>query len=50
MAAYINFMKMLIVRPEDVKELREKKIFYMLGSDEDVSSIYKISIPMGLTI
>ncbi|KAG6391049.1 hypothetical protein SASPL_148796 [Salvia splendens] len=41
-AAYISFMKSLIEKPEDVKELREKKIFYnMLGSDEEVFNVYK---------
>ncbi|XP_042035230.1 uncharacterized protein LOC121781574 [Salvia splendens] len=40
-AAYISFMKSLIERPEGVKELREKKIFYnMLGRDEEVFNIY----------
>ncbi|XP_057802046.1 uncharacterized protein LOC131017342 [Salvia miltiorrhiza] len=39
---YITFMKSLIDRPEDVKELREKKIFInKLGSDQEVFNIYK---------
>ncbi|KAG8363660.1 hypothetical protein BUALT_Bualt19G0045600 [Buddleja alternifolia] len=40
--AYMHFMKSLIERPEDVKELREKRILItMLGSDEEVLSVYK---------
>lgn len=40
--SYINLMKSLIEGPEDVKELREKKIFYnMLGSDEEVLNVFK---------
>ncbi|XP_057802044.1 UPF0481 protein At3g47200-like [Salvia miltiorrhiza] len=41
-ASYITFMKSLMERPEDVKELREKRIFInMLGSDQEVFNIYK---------
>ncbi|XP_057801971.1 UPF0481 protein At3g47200-like [Salvia miltiorrhiza] len=41
-ASYITFMKSLMERPEDVKELRERRIFInMLGSDEEVFNIYK---------
>ncbi|XP_022854585.1 UPF0481 protein At3g47200-like [Olea europaea var. sylvestris] len=39
---YVNFLKSLIVKPEDVKELREKKIlFSTLVSDEQVVEIIK---------
>ncbi|KAL0377212.1 UNVERIFIED_CONTAM: hypothetical protein Scaly_0838800 [Sesamum calycinum] len=40
--SYINLMKSLIESPEDVKELREKKIlFNLLGSDEQVQKMYE---------
>nr|XP_016468280.1 PREDICTED: UPF0481 protein At3g47200-like [Nicotiana tabacum] len=40
--SYINFMKSLIISPNDVKELREEKIiFNTLGSDEEVVQVYK---------
>ncbi|KAG8363657.1 hypothetical protein BUALT_Bualt19G0045300 [Buddleja alternifolia] len=40
--AYMHFMKSLIERPEDVKELREKRILInQLGSDEEVLNVYK---------
>ncbi|KAH6796504.1 hypothetical protein C2S52_021058 [Perilla frutescens var. hirtella] len=40
--SYISFMKSLIDRPEDVKELRERRIFYnQLGSDEEVLNVYR---------
>ncbi|KAL2501965.1 Plant protein of unknown function [Forsythia ovata] len=39
---YINFLKSLIVKPEDVKELREKKIlFSSLDCDEQVVQVIK---------
>lgn len=38
----INFMKSLVISPNDVKELREKNIiFNILGSDEEVVQVYK---------
>ncbi|MCD7452689.1 hypothetical protein HAX54_017749 [Datura stramonium] len=41
-ASYINFMKSLVISPNDVKELREQKIiFNSLGSDEEVVQVYK---------
>ncbi|XP_057802045.1 UPF0481 protein At3g47200-like [Salvia miltiorrhiza] len=41
-ASYISFMKALMERPEDVKELREKRIFIStLGSDQEVFNIFK---------
>ena len=40
--SYINFMKSLVISPDDVKELREEKIiFNTLGSDEEVVQVYK---------
>ncbi|WMV24006.1 hypothetical protein MTR67_017391 [Solanum verrucosum] len=40
--SYINFMKSLVISPNDVKELREEKIiFNTLGSDEEVVQVYK---------
>ncbi|PIN16936.1 hypothetical protein CDL12_10406 [Handroanthus impetiginosus] len=40
--SYVNFMKSLIVKPEDVKELREKKILLGLrGSDEEIVKMYQ---------
>lgn len=40
--AYIDFMKTLIDGPNDVKELREKRILLTkLGSDEEVANVYK---------
>ncbi|PIN08327.1 hypothetical protein CDL12_19100 [Handroanthus impetiginosus] len=40
--AYINLMKLLIVKPEDVKELREKKILLCkLGSDKQILKVYQ---------
>jgi len=40
--SYINFMKLLVISPNDVKELREEKIiFNTLGSDEEVVQVYK---------
>ncbi|PIN16410.1 hypothetical protein CDL12_10937 [Handroanthus impetiginosus] len=42
MTSYINLMKSLIVKPEDVKELREKKILLGLqGSDEEIIKMYQ---------
>ncbi|CAA2997465.1 Hypothetical predicted protein [Olea europaea subsp. europaea] len=39
---YVNFLKSLIVKSEDVKELREKKIlFSTLDSDEQVVEVIK---------
>ncbi|PIN17302.1 hypothetical protein CDL12_10038 [Handroanthus impetiginosus] len=39
--SYINLMKSLIVKPDDVKELREKKILLgLLGSDEEIVKMY----------
>ncbi|XP_022883275.1 UPF0481 protein At3g47200-like [Olea europaea var. sylvestris] len=39
---YVNFLKSLIVKPEDVKELREKKIlFSTLDTDEQVMKLIK---------
>ncbi|CAI9782832.1 unnamed protein product [Fraxinus pennsylvanica] len=39
---YVNFLKSLIDKPEDVKELREKKIlFSTLDSDEQVAKVIK---------
>ncbi|KAL2501964.1 Plant protein of unknown function [Forsythia ovata] len=39
---YINFLKSLIVKPEDVKELREKKILFSnLDGDEQVVQVIK---------
>ncbi|KAL2501819.1 Plant protein of unknown function [Forsythia ovata] len=39
---YINFLKSLIVKPEDVKELREKKIlFSSLDGDEQIVQVIK---------
>lgn len=41
-ASYINLMKSLIEGPEDVKELRERRIlFNALGSDQEVLNVYK---------
>ncbi|KAL3838734.1 hypothetical protein ACJIZ3_023325 [Penstemon smallii] len=40
--SYVNFMKMLIDGPTDVKELREKEIlFSSLSSDEQVVQVFK---------
>ncbi|KAK4371396.1 hypothetical protein RND71_010871 [Anisodus tanguticus] len=40
--SYVNFMKSLVISPNDVKELREEKIiFNTLGSDEEVAQVYK---------
>ncbi|XP_060184677.1 UPF0481 protein At3g47200-like [Lycium barbarum] len=40
--SYINFMKSLVISPNDVKELRQEKIiFNTLGSDEEVVQVYK---------
>ncbi|XP_057802041.1 UPF0481 protein At3g47200-like [Salvia miltiorrhiza] len=40
--SYISFMKSLMERPEDVKELREKRIFInLLGTDQEVFNTYK---------
>ncbi|CAN4089840.1 unnamed protein product [Withania somnifera] len=40
--SYINFMRSLVITPNDVKELREQKIlFNSLGSDEEVVQVYK---------
>ncbi|KAG5580261.1 hypothetical protein H5410_050888 [Solanum commersonii] len=40
--SYINFMKSLVISPNDVKELREEKIiFNTLGSDDEVVQVYK---------
>ncbi|KAL0456093.1 UNVERIFIED_CONTAM: hypothetical protein Slati_0948500 [Sesamum latifolium] len=40
--SYINLMKSLIESPEDVRELREKKIlFNLLGTDKQVLQVYK---------
>ncbi|KAL2480732.1 Plant protein of unknown function (DUF247) [Abeliophyllum distichum] len=38
---YINFLKSLIVKPEDVKELREKKILLSNLGDEQVVQVIK---------
>ncbi|XP_022883215.1 UPF0481 protein At3g47200-like [Olea europaea var. sylvestris] len=39
---YVNFMKSLIVKSEDVKELREKKILFSdLDSDEQIVEVIK---------
>ncbi|CAA2975171.1 Hypothetical predicted protein [Olea europaea subsp. europaea] len=39
---YVNFLKSLIIKPEDVKELREKKIlFSTLDSDEQIVKLIK---------
>ncbi|PIN14763.1 hypothetical protein CDL12_12605 [Handroanthus impetiginosus] len=40
--SYINLMKLLIVKPEDVKELREKNILLgFRGSDEEIVKMYQ---------
>ncbi|CAA2997467.1 Hypothetical predicted protein [Olea europaea subsp. europaea] len=40
--SYVNFLKSLIVKPEDVKELREKKILNSsLDSDEQIVKLIK---------
>ncbi|OIT37641.1 PREDICTED: UPF0481 protein At3g47200-like [Nicotiana attenuata] len=40
--SYISFMKALITSPQDVKELREKKIIVnYLGSDEEVIQVFR---------
>ncbi|PIN16939.1 hypothetical protein CDL12_10409 [Handroanthus impetiginosus] len=40
--AYINLMKSLIMKPEDVKELREKKILLcQLGTDKQILKVYQ---------
>ncbi|PIN17301.1 hypothetical protein CDL12_10037 [Handroanthus impetiginosus] len=40
--SYINLMKLLIVKPEDVKELREKNILLgFQGSDEEIVKMYQ---------
>ncbi|PIN16940.1 hypothetical protein CDL12_10411 [Handroanthus impetiginosus] len=40
--SYINLMKLLIVKPEDVKELREKNILLgSRGTDEEIAKMYQ---------
>ncbi|KAI3459579.1 hypothetical protein Pfo_016242 [Paulownia fortunei] len=40
--SYLNFMKSIVESPEDVKELREKRILLtQLGSDEEVVRLYR---------
>lgn len=47
--AYVEFLKSIIDSPEDVKELREKRIlFTTLGSDEEVVKVYKEINSFGL--
>ncbi|KAL2480727.1 Plant protein of unknown function (DUF247) [Abeliophyllum distichum] len=45
---YINFLKSLIVKPEDVKELREKKILFSSLGDEQVVQVIKEIDTFGL--
>ncbi|CAA3000724.1 Hypothetical predicted protein [Olea europaea subsp. europaea] len=48
---YVNFLKSLIVKSEDVKELREKKIlFSTLDNDERVAEVIKEIDTYGLDI
>ncbi|CAA2994898.1 Hypothetical predicted protein [Olea europaea subsp. europaea] len=48
---YVNFLKSLIVKPEDVKELRENKIFFStLDSDEKVVEVIKEIDTCGLVV
>ncbi|KAA8517187.1 hypothetical protein F0562_017486 [Nyssa sinensis] len=39
--SYLAFMKSLIDHPDDVKELRSKRILYTQGSDEEVVKLFK---------
>ncbi|PIN17305.1 hypothetical protein CDL12_10041 [Handroanthus impetiginosus] len=42
MISYINLMKLLIMKPKDVKELREKNILLgFRGSDEEIVKMYQ---------